>query len=82
MINKSIGSYVERKTMKETKTSKGIIAYSKTGTHIYPKDNEPEGVSGLVVKCDQRDYLLGVNENELAQIELIQGAEESGSEAS
>lgn len=50
--------------------------------YIYPKDNEPEGVSGLVVKCDQRDYLLGVNENELAQIELIQDAEESGSEAS
>lgn len=50
--------------------------------YIYPKDNETEGVSGLVVKCDQRDYLLGVNENELAQIELIQDAEESGSEAS
>lgn len=50
--------------------------------YIYPEDNEPEGVSGLVVKCDQRDYLLGVNENELAQIELIQDAEESGSEES
>lgn len=50
--------------------------------YIYPEDNEPEGVSGLVVKCDQRDYLLGVNENELAQIELIQDAGESGSEAS
>lgn len=50
--------------------------------YIYPEDNEPEGVSGLVVKCDQRDYLLGVNENELAQIELIQDAVESGSEAS
>nr|DAH22057.1 MAG TPA: hypothetical protein [Caudoviricetes sp.] len=49
--------------------------------YIYPEDNEPEGLSGLVVKCDQRDYLLGVNENELAQIELIQDAEESGSEA-
>lgn len=49
--------------------------------YIYPEDNEPEGVSGLVVKCDQRDYLLGVNENELAQIELIQDTEESGSEA-
>lgn len=38
--NKSIGSYVDRKTMEETKTSKGIIAYSKTGTHIYPAKDE------------------------------------------
>lgn len=38
--NESIGSYVDRKTMKETKTSKGIIAYSKTGTHIYPAKDE------------------------------------------
>ncbi len=45
--------------------------------YIYPEDNEPEGVSGLVVECDQRDYLLGVNENELARIELIQETGES-----
>lgn len=38
--NESIGSYVDRKTMKETKTSKGIIVYSKTGTHIYPAKDE------------------------------------------
>lgn len=45
--------------------------------YIYPEDNEPEGVSGLIVKCDQKDYLLGVNENELAHVELIQDAGES-----
>ena len=39
--------------------------------YIHPEDNEPEGISGLVVECDQRDYLLGVNENELARIELL-----------
>lgn len=38
--NERIGSYVDRKTMKETKTSKGIIVYSKTGTHIYPAKDE------------------------------------------
>lgn len=38
--NESIGSYVDRKTMEETKTSKGIIVYSKTGTHIYPAKDE------------------------------------------
>lgn len=38
--NENIGSYVDRKTMEETKTSKGIIAYSKTGTHIYPAKDE------------------------------------------
>ena len=40
--------------------------------YISPEDNEPEGVSGLIVKCDQRDYLLGVNENDLASIELLE----------
>lgn len=45
--------------------------------YIYPEDNEPEGVSGLIVKCDQKDYLLGVNENELAYVELIQDTGES-----
>ena len=38
--NENIGFYVDRKTMKETKTSKGIIVYSKTGTHIYPAKDE------------------------------------------
>lgn len=38
--NKNIGTYVDRKTMKETKTSKGIIVYSKTGTHVYPAKDE------------------------------------------
>ena len=38
--SESIGSYVDRKTMEETKTSKGIIVYSKTGTHIYPAKDE------------------------------------------
>ncbi len=38
--DKSIGSYVDRRTMEETKTSKGIIVYSKTGTHIYPAKDE------------------------------------------
>lgn len=38
--NENIGSYVDRKTMEETKTSKGIIVYSKTGTHIYPAKDE------------------------------------------
>lgn len=38
--DKNIGAYVDRKTMKETKTSKGIIVYSKTGTHVYPAKDE------------------------------------------
>ena len=38
--NEYIGSYVDRETTKETKTNKGIIVYSKTGTHIYPAKDE------------------------------------------
>ena len=38
--DENIGSYVDRKTLKETKTNKGIIVYSKTGTHVYPAKDE------------------------------------------
>ena len=38
--NESMGSYVDRKTMEGTKTRKGIIVYSRTGTHIYPAKDE------------------------------------------
>ncbi len=35
-----IGSHVNRSTMAETETNKGIIVYSNTGTHIYPAKDE------------------------------------------
>ncbi len=49
----------------------GEVLMGQVLDYIHPEDNEPEGVSGLVVKCDQRTYLLGVNESELSDIELI-----------
>lgn len=46
-----------------------------TGTvsdYIYPEDNEPEGISGIIIEdCPQRPYLLGMNENEIKSIEVI-----------
>jgi hypothetical protein len=35
-----IGVYVNQKTGKETKTNKAMIIYSKTGSHIYPREPE------------------------------------------
>ena len=41
--------------------------------YIYPEDNEPEGVSGIIIEdCPQRSYLLGMNENEIKSIEIIE----------
>lgn len=40
--------------------------------YIYPEDNEPEGISGIIIEdCPQRPYLLGMNENEIKSIEVI-----------
>lgn len=39
--SKIIGTHVDRYTGKQTKTNKGIIVYSRTGTHIYPA--KPKG---------------------------------------
>ena len=35
--SRSIGIHVDEKTGSETRTNKGTIVYSKTGTHIYPR---------------------------------------------
>ncbi len=37
-----IGTHVDHKTGIETKTNKATIAYSKTGTHIYPRKENKE----------------------------------------
>ena len=46
-----------------------------TGTvsdYIYPEDNEPEGIAGIIIEdCPQRPYLLGMNETEIKSIEVI-----------
>ncbi len=46
-----------------------------TGTvsdYIFPEDNEPEGVAGLVIdNCPQVSYLLGINENEIKSLEVV-----------
>ena len=38
--SKIIGTHVDNYSKKETKTNKGMIVYSKTGTHIYPRKEE------------------------------------------
>ena len=35
-----IGTHVNFRTGKETKTNKAVIIYSRTGTHIYPRKDE------------------------------------------
>lgn len=50
----------------------GEVLTGKVLDYIYPEDNEPEGVAGLTVDCPQRDYLLGINENEIESIEVIE----------
>lgn len=46
-----------------------------TGTvsdYIFPEDNEPEGIAGIILEdCPQRSYLLGFNETEIKSIEVI-----------
>lgn len=61
---------LESKKVRLTYTD-GEVLTGQVLDYIYPEDNEPEGVSGLIVKCDQRPYLLGVNESEISDIELI-----------
>lgn len=47
-----------------------------TGTvsdYIFPEDNEPEGIAGIILEdCPQRPYLLGFNETEIESIEVIE----------
>ncbi len=35
-----IGTHINERTGNETKTNKGMIVYSKTGTHIYPRKDD------------------------------------------
>lgn len=36
----NIGTHVDRRSKVETKTNHGMIVYSKTGTHVYPRKEE------------------------------------------
>jgi hypothetical protein len=46
-----------------------------TGTvldYIYPDDNEPEGIAGLLIDdCPQVSYLLRINENEIQSVKIV-----------
>ncbi len=41
--DKEIGVDVDQYTKKETVTDKGTIHYSKTGTHLVPRKETPDG---------------------------------------
>lgn len=62
---------IEGKRVKLTYTD-GEVLTGIVLDYIRPEDNEPEGMWGLNIKCDQRDYLLGVNQNELKSVEVIE----------
>ncbi len=45
----------------------GIVA-----DYIYPDDNEPEGLSGIILDdCPKRDYPIRFNEDEIKSITII-----------
>lgn len=41
--SEAIGTHVDKNDGKETKTNKGTIVYSKTGSHIYPRKDDGNG---------------------------------------
>lgn len=49
----------------------GEVFKGYVGDYIYPEDNEPEGVEGIVLDSPQRPYPIGFNEPEIKSIEII-----------
>lgn len=63
---------IEGKKVKIVHTS-GEVFTGIVADYIYPEDNEPEGIAGIVLDdCPQRNYLLGMNETEIESIEVIE----------
>ena len=42
--------------------------------YIFPEDNEPEGIAGIVMRIPEQSEreLLGLNENEIKSLEIIE----------
>lgn len=51
----------------------GEIFTGVVSDYIYPEDNAPEGIAGIILdNCPQRPYLLGLNESDIKSIEIIE----------
>lgn len=60
---------LEGKKVKIVHTN-GEIFTGIVSDYIFPEDNEPIGISGIVLEdCPQRPYLVSMNEDEIETIE-------------